>query len=97
MAEEQVLLLQLPLEVLQLGDRLAPLIGLLIGLRGPFARALAGDRAMLDWFAAHEGDSRLLLSLEATSLAQETTLLAWLAIAATLAAALWLGRPAARG
>jgi hypothetical protein len=63
-----------------------------VGARIGFARAMAGDREALDWFVQFEGDTRLMLSLEATSLAQAATPIVWIAIAILIALPLWLHR-----
>lgn len=64
----------------------------LLATRVAFARALSGDRELLDWFARFEGDTQLVLSLDVTSLAQAATPLVWVAIATLVALPLWLRR-----
>jgi hypothetical protein len=61
-----------------------------LATRRAFQRALDGDRALLDWFLQYEGDTRLVLSLDATSLAQAAAPPSWVAIAVWLALAWWL-------
>jgi hypothetical protein len=46
----------------------------LVSTRIAFGRALSGQREILDWFLRFEGDTRLLLSLDATPLSQLVTL-----------------------
>jgi len=69
----------------------------LVATRSGFARALSGDLDLLDWFVRFEGDTQLVLSLDATSLAQATTPLVWVAIAALAVLPLWLWRRLGEG
>jgi len=69
----------------------------LIATRLAFGRALAGERAWLDWFLRFEADTRLLFSLEVPTLSQSVGPLAALALVLGVAVSGWLAARAAGG
>ena len=75
-----------------LGTAGLPLVVYLTVTRVAFGRALSTDPAWLDWFLRFESDTRLLLSLNATTLSQAVSpsVAAALAVLAAVPLGLWL-------